>query len=235
MDKGFRGRFAPSLAAACLLAGLVTGPAPAARPSGTGPDLSSTWWEVRLDVLTEGTYEVRGGGARLAGEYACRARWEGRLEQDGDDFLLVHLKTEILEWRLRERSGQAGRESILEAPAGLRPDLRMSYVLKDAREIEFIFDFAGLSIPLHASSLSVPLELPRTSGRAAGLPGQSYGDFVCRGSSRVAIPETDLLGRGPERRFSWDWRREKRSVKDGAVFTVTQSHTARAAVAVEAH
>jgi hypothetical protein len=235
MGKGFLRRLAWPLASAVFLAVLPSGPAPAAPLPGSAPDRAGVWWEVRLDVSVRGAYAIRGGGDPLAGEYAFRARWEGRLEQDGDDFLLVHLKTEILEWKLREKSPPAGRESVLEAPAGPRPDLRMNYVLKDAREVEFVFDLEGISIPLHASPLSVPLEMPRTSGRTAGQPGQGYGDFVCRGSSRVVIPETDLVGRSPERRFSWDWRRERRYVKGTAVFFVTQSHTAETSVAVAAH
>ncbi|HOW85802.1 MAG TPA: hypothetical protein P5119_01415 [Candidatus Aminicenantes bacterium] len=216
MEKGSLKRPAVLLAAAWLLAG----------PAG-----GAVWWEVRLDVSVEGAYTVRGGGAALAGNFSCRSRWEGRLEQDGDDFLLVHLKTEVLEWRLRERSGPAGSDNVLEAPAGVQPDLAVNYVLKDGREVEFVFDLDGVTIPLHASPISLPLELPRVPGRA---PGQDYGDFVRRGTSRVAIPETDLLGRSPERRFSWSWRREKRLMKGPAVLDAIQSHTAEVRVSVTA-
>lgn len=235
MNKGFLRRRAVSLAALGLLAGLAAGRLPAALPARDVPATGQAWWEVRLDVSAEGSYAVRGGGAPLAGQYACRARWEGRLEQDGDDFLLIHLKTEILEWRLRERSGPPGRETLVEAPAGVRPDLRMSYVLKDAREVEFVFELEGVSIPLHASPLSVPLELPRTSGRAAGQPGLSYGDLVRRGSCRVVIPEDDLARRSRERRFSWDWGRERTVVEGGRVYVVAQDHTADVVVAVVSH
>ena len=216
MKKGFLKRSAALLAAAWLLAGTAGG---------------AVWWEVRLDVSVEGAYTVRGGGATLAGTYSCRSRWEGRLEQDGDDFLLVHIKTEVLEWRLRERSGPAGSDSVLEAPAGVRPDLLVNYVLKDGRKVEFVFDLKGVTIPLHASPISLPLELPRVPGCA---PGQDYCDFVLHGSSRVAIPETDLLGRSPERRFSWSWRRERRLTKGQAVLDAAQSHTAEVRVSVTA-
>lgn len=230
MEKGFLRRLPAVCAAAVLLAGLaVSVPRDGACP-GAWPVGDSAWWEVRLLVTAEGEYAVRGGEAPVRGEYTCRARWEGRLEPDGDDFLLIHLKTEVLEWRLRETSGVAGGEIVLEAPAEPAPDLRMSYVLKDGREIEFIFEIGGIPIPLRGSPLAVDLELPRSSGRTAGLPGRGYGDFVCRGSSRVVIPESDLLERAPERRFSWDWRREARYVRKGRAFFVTQGHSAETAV-----
>lgn len=224
MDKGFLTRWAPAVAAAGLLAGLAAG-------SSLRDDAGPAWWEVRLEVTTDGSYAVR-DGAPVAGDYSCRARWEGRLEQDGDDFLLVHLKTEILEWRLRER---AGGESVLEAPEGVRPDLRMNYVLKDAREVEFVFELEGVTVPLHASPLAVPLELPRTSGRMAGPPGQSYGDLVRRGSSRVVLPEEDLARPSKVRRFSWDWARDRTVLKDGRAYRVTQAHRAAVVVAVVSH
>jgi hypothetical protein len=235
MDKGFLRHWAPSLAALGLLAGLTAGRAPAALSPRDGAARGPAWWEVRMEVSTDGAYTVRGGGGPLAGNYTCRARWEGRLEQDGDDFLLIHLKTEILEWRLRERSGPAGRETVIEAPAGVRPDLRMSYVLKDAREVEFVFEFKGVSIPLHASPLAVPLELPRTSGRAAGQPGLGYGDLVRRGSCRVVLPEEDLARRSRERRFSWEWGRERTVLEGGRAYLVTQAHTADVVVAIVSH
>ena len=234
MGKGIR-RLSGPAALALFLAILLLGPAlPASRP-GSGPAGGSPWWEVRLTVAAKGGYSVKGGGAPVSGEYTCRAVWEGRLEPDEDDFLLVHLKTEILEWRLREKTVLAGRESVLEAPASPKPTLRLSYVLKDGWDVEFAFELGGISLPLHASPLAVALEMPRSSGRAPGRPSQAYGDFVCRGSSRIVIPEADLLKQAPGRVFSWDWRREKQFVREGRTFFVTQSHAAEAVLALTVH
>jgi len=233
MEQGFFRRLPAGLAGTLLLAGLGLA---LAGPGGTldkAPAGNAAWWEVRLVIAAKGRYIVRGGRTPLTGEYTCRIRWDGRLEPDDDDFLLVHLRTEILEWHLRETAGPAGRENVVESAA--KPSLRMEYVLKDGHEVEFAFGLGGIPIPLHVSPLAVVLELPRSSGREAGLPGHGYGDFVCRGSSRVVLPETDFLAPARERLFSWDWRREKQYVKEGRVFVVTQDHSAEAAVALTAH
>jgi hypothetical protein len=235
MEKGFVRRLRAPLAGAFLLACLPPNATIAAGRRGEGPAGHSAWWEVRLVVTAKGEYTVRGGQAPVAGEYTCRARWEGRLEPDGDDFLLVHLKTEILDWRLREKTGPAGEERVLETPAASKPSLRMNYVLKDGREVEFVFELGGVSIPLQASRFAVALELPRSSARAPRLPGHTYGDFVCRGSSRIVIPDTDLLEQATERLFSWDWRRERRYVREGRSYVVDQSHAAEVAVALTVH
>lgn len=234
MDKGFMRHLPGALATALLLSGLVWGQRAAPAIAGQDRPAGPAWWEVCLTVEARGEYTIKSGRAPIAGEYVCRARWKGRLEPDGEDFILVHLETDILEWRLRETAGPAGRGSVLEAPAAAKPAFRMNYVLKDGREVEFFFELGDVSIPLHASPLSVALDLPRSSGRKAGRPGHGYGDFVCRGSSRVAIPGSDLLDRAPERLFSWDWRREKRIDRGGRIYLVAQGHTVEAVVALTA-
>jgi hypothetical protein len=234
MEESSR-RLSGALFWAFLFACLQPEPSPAtAFPQDIQAGISA-WWEVRLVVTAEGEYSVKGGQTPVAGTYTCKASWEGRLEPDGEDFLLVHIKTEILEWRLRETSRPAGRESVLEPPAAAKPAFRMSYVLKDGREVEFVFEISAFQVPLQVSPVSVPLELPRSSSRTAGLPGQGYGDFVCRGSSRIVIPETDLARLRPERSFSWDWRKERQVVKGGRVFSVSQAHTAKAVITLAAH
>jgi len=254
MDKGFRRRrtaaFAGWFGALCLMAGAASPPGPAGdaprepvpgqsiqreiRPPEQFP-LNPTWWEIRLQVEAKGRYVVSGAGEPLAGDYSCRALWLGRLEPDEEDFLLIHLRTEILEWRLRERAGPAGRESEIEAPRRPAPALRVHYVLRDGRDVEFFFELGGVTMPLHEAPLAFPLELPRSSGRKPREGGQAYGDFVCRGTSQVVLPESDFARSAGPRRFSWDWRRERQLFAQGRPVTVTQNHTAETVVTVIVH
>jgi hypothetical protein len=186
------------------------------------------WWEVRLDVETRGTYALHGDGPAVKGEYALRARWEGRLEPDAEDFLLIHIRTELLEWRLHEASGPSGHEAVREAPSSPQPALRLVYVLKDGRDVEFAFEFDGLDVPVRPSSVSIPLALPRSVGRA-------YADFVGHGSNRIVVPESDLKEKARERRFSWEWRSDEQIIRKGRVYFVSQAHTVSATVALTSH
>ncbi len=228
MAKGFFRRLRAPLAGAFLLTILSWGPAAAGRGPGKAGDGTDPWWEVRLTVAAEGKYILRGDGPSVTGFYALEACWEGRLDPDGEDFLLTHIKTELPEWRLREGSGPAGRETVLEAPDSPSPALHMVYVLKDGHEVEFAFELGEIAVPLRPSSLTVPLELPRSCGRA-------YRDFVCRGSNRVVVPESDLVERSPERRFAWEWRSEEQILRKGRAFFVEQGHTVKATVALTRH
>ena len=228
MAKGFFRWIQAPLAGAVLLAGLPFSAAVNGGAPGKSDERGIPWWEVRLTVAAEGKYVLRGDGPSVTGFYSLEAGWEGRLEPDAEDFLLVQIKTELLEWRLREGSGPAGRETVLEAPGSPGPVLHLIYVLKDGHEVEFAFELGEIAVPLRPSSLTVPLELPRSSGRA-------YRDFVCRGSNRVVIPESDLEERSPERRFAWEWRSEEQILRKGRAFFVEQGHTVKATVALTRH
>jgi hypothetical protein len=228
MAKGFLRRIQAPLAGAILLAGLPWSTPVAGGGPGKADARGTPWWEVRLNVTAEGKYVLRGDGPPVTGFYALEACWEGRLDPDAEDFILVQIKTELLGWRLREGAGPAGRETVLEAPDSPSPALHLIYVLKDGHEVEFAFELGEIAVPLRPSSLTVPLELPRSSGRA-------YRDFVCRGSNRVVIPESDLEERSPERRFAWEWRSEEQILRKGRAFFVEQGHTVKATVALIRH
>ena len=207
------------------------------NPLQDPPPSTRTWWEVGVVVAVKGDYAVRGGESPVSGVYSYKARWNGRLELDSaGDFLLVHLGTEVLDWHLRETGRPGGRESVLEAAAATKPMLRMEYLIKDGQEVEFVFGLGSITVPLHEPGLGLSLDLPRTSARQPSLPGRSYGNFVCRGSCRVAIPEADFVKQAPERCFSWDWRREKvQSRQDREAVTLVENHAADAVVTVIVH
>lgn len=230
MEKGFARR------AIGPLAGILLALALAAALSFSRPSPGPSWWEVSLSVTVKGGYVIEGAGALLRGEFTCRARWAGTLELDGNDFLLYHLKTEVLEWRLAEKSGLPKGESLLLAQeTSETPRLRLNYILREGSDLRFDYEFREVSVPLHASPVKANLEFPRSSGHAALSPGSGYGSCVSRGSNRVVIPGSDLERRAAERTFSWEWQREKRIAGDSGTFLVTQHHTAEAVVVLIAH
>jgi hypothetical protein len=228
MAQGFWRRLRALLVVAALLACPALVPAGPRGASDAPRGQGGPWWEVRLTVATTGRYSLRGDGPTVTGEYALRARWEGRLEPEADDFLLVHIKTELLEWRLREASGPAGSETVREAPASPRPALRLLYVLKDGHDVEFAFELGEIAVPLRPSSLRVPLELPRSFGR-------DYGAAVCAGSNRVVVPEAEFRTGVPERRFAWDWRHVRPYFRRELVFFMDQSHAVEATLVLVRH
>jgi len=224
LGKGFRRGPRGPLAGTLLFAtGLaLAGPAP-----------PPAWWEVRLTVAVQGTYSLRGEATPLTGEYAGLVTWEGRLEPDGDDFILVHIRSEALEWSLREQAGQGEAGSVREAPDTSRPRLRLNYILRESAEVALDFELEGPTFPLHERSIKIPLEMPRSARPAGITPG--YGDFVLSGSNRIVLPASDLKRRRPERTFAWTWRRVERLDKGSRTFVAIQGHSAEAVVALVRH
>jgi hypothetical protein len=229
-EQGSRRRRLAPLAGLILAAAAAAGGAGRSAPAG-GPG----WWEVRLSVAAKGAFTVRGGSrAPVSGEYALRARFEGRLNPDGDDFVLVHLKTETLEWSLRKKPGQGEAAGVREAPDAPAPVLRLNYVLREQDLIELDFAFEERTVPLSASPVGIPLELPASArGAAAGRPG--YVGDVLSGSNRIVLPASDLARRRPERTFAWTWTGTKLIEAGGRAYLTVQSHSAEAVVGLVRH
>ena len=233
MAKGSARRFLPVLAGLLALLGGGKASPPPGAAAGLSP--GPAWWEVRLLVTVRGEYRSweAGGGSRrpaVAGDYFYRASWEGRLEPDGDDFLLVHLKTEVLEWRLGEKAGPPGHETRLEAPPASAPELRLDYVLRKGRSLEFSVGLDGcIDLPLHGLPGKISLLLPRSASRPDGLAGDRYSDFLTVGSNSIVLPATDLARRKPVRSFAWKWERgvlgpaSRPGLADGAGFSDAHS------------
>lgn len=218
------------------LSGLIFAAAAAAVGAGRpAPAGGPGWWEVRLSVAAKGAFTVRGGGRpSLSGEYVLRARFEGRLNPDGDDFVLVHLKTETLEWSLRKRSGQGETVAAGEAPDAPAPVLRLNYVLREKDLVELDFVFEGPTAPFPSWPAGVPLELPVSArGPAEGRPGY-IGDALS-GSNRIVLPASDLAQRRCERAFAWSWTGTKMVEAGGRTYLAVQSHSAEAVVGLVRH
>lgn len=231
MVKGSSRTARALLAGALLLAAL----APARSAPGARPDGGPAWWSVRLTVSMEGEYRLvdgtgAGGKKAVTGAYAYRARWEGRLEPDQDDFLLVHLKTEVLEWRLSERTGAGEHMTLVETTDMPAPDLRLNYVLRDGKTVEFDFGLDGaVAVPLLNSAAGARLTLPRTAA-PPDSSGAGYDAGLTKGSNRVVLPADDLGRRRTERTFSWEWGTA--GPRGGAPGGPSERHTVKAAVAL---
>lgn len=236
MEKGFGRGWFRRLGGALAALAMV----PPAVLAGGGlrklPPPGRPWWDVSLTVSVHGAYVIRAPGPPVSGTYTYRARWKGRLELDSaDDLLLVHLGTEVLEWSLRQTRDADAPESVLGPADQPAPSLRVDYLIKDGAEIEFVFRLGEIPVPLDDPDLAAGLDLPRSSSRQAGPPGHGYADFVKSGSCRIAIPKDDLKIQAPERRFAWEWSREREAGSAARLVRIAHRHSAEAIVSVVIH
>ena len=156
------------------------------------------------------------------------------MEPDGDDFLLVHIRSEALEWSLREQAGQGEAESVLDAPETSRPRLRLNYVLREGAEVALDFELEGPSFPLHARSMKLPLEMPRSA-----RPGRDHAGLRRFRPERLEPDRPPGVGPrapdGPSGPSPGTWRRVERLDKGSRTFVAIQGHSAEAVVALVRH
>jgi len=193
-----------------------------------------TWWEIRLALSVRGNYAVRNLETNYAGEFDFRAQWEGTMEQDGEDFLLYHTRTDSPHWEIREKGSRPdSTRTMTEKETAERPRLRVNYIIRQDRELRFAFEVEGIRIPLDSCKEKFDLVLPRSkelSGTGAG-----YDDSISKGSNYIAIGD-DALGRGHlERSFSWEWRRQGWSPREKRAIFMAASHKTSVTVTLIRH
>jgi len=199
----------------CLLA-LAWAP----RPYAPQP-----WWEVRLELTVRGDYAVRGPAESCSGEFECRARWEGTLEPDGDDFILFHARADVPAWRIRETPDPPDAGEVLtELSVPAKPRLKVNYIIRQDEEVRVSFALEGIDVPLRDSQGKFPLVMPRSKGSSAAE--EEYGKCISDGDNLIAVDDKGLEQKLLEKSFSWDWTRRRWTTREAGAVLVTGSHKA---------
>ncbi len=199
-----------------------------------GRNAPQTWWEVRLELTVRGGYAVRGPAQSCSGEFECRARWEGTLQRDGDDFLLFHARADVPSWRIRETPDPPDAGEVLtEFDAPGKPRLRLNYVIRQDDEVRFSFVLEGIDVPLRDSQGKFPLVMPRSKDPSAGE--EEYGKCISDGDNLIAVDDKGLEQKSLEKSFSWDWTRRRWTAREAGAVLVTGSHRADVTVTFLRH
>ncbi len=169
-------------------------------------------WEIEIRLTTEGRYSVREGSCSFSGDFLYEAAWSGSLERDDDDFLLTHIRNEIVRWELEENAepgeggGQAGLKELPEKPV-----FRMNYVLTEGSRLRFDFAIEGFAVPRAASVNKFELAFPRTKSGAPGAVAAGYDGAVVQGSNDVCLRVIDIGRPRVDRSFRWIWKNRQAS------------------------
>jgi hypothetical protein len=217
-----------TLRAVLAFVGLVA----AASPRGLGA--ASPWWEVRFLLTVRGDYAVKGLATSSVGEFAYRACWEGTMEPDGPDFLLYHTKTEVLDWEIREKTTRPdGTRVLTEKDVADRPRLRLNYILRLGRELRFLFEAQGVAIPLESSPEKFDLVFPCST--EFGDMGAVYDASISKGKNLIAVGADALEKPILEKSFSWEWKRNQWTAREGGAVLVAGFHKATVVVTLVRH
>ncbi len=173
---------------------------------GRSVDLGPSWWDVALNLQVHGNYLVRGEGTAISGDFAYRARWQGTMERDEDDFRLFHKDAKNLLWEVREQvQGPQAVHVFSEKDVPEEPQFTMNYILKNDNLLDFYFLVDGIPIPLSATSSKFDLVLPCSSEPLSSQSAFFYNAHVFKGSNRITIPEVEIARKSFEKSFTWEW------------------------------
>jgi len=208
-----------SLAAVGIVAGFLAA-APGHLPNPTS-------WDVRLTVSARGDYGLEAGPVRVDGRYAFVLSWQGVLQADDEDFLLVHGETKVVEWSAAEKASVPDRMIVLSsADFPDRPELKVNYVLKMADGLHVDFIVRGFDVPLTIPGEGFYLHFPASAENGENPGGLKYNLSVSSGSNAVVLETPTTVTGSVERTFRWTWKRRNWIQRRDETVLETSGHAA---------
>jgi hypothetical protein len=194
------------------------------------------WWNVSLGLEVCGDYAFKGSGVSRAGDFSYEAVWTGTMEGDGTDFILYHVETRTLAWKIREGPDPAKGSPILtEKETAARPVLKLNYILRKGNRLDVDFVVEPIPIPLVQSAEKFPLFLPCSGEHVRDRSDLFYNDFVSGGSNFVRIPLEALSASTFEKRFRWDWGSRGGVLGEDESAFISNRHSVEVTVCLVSH
>jgi len=211
-----------------LLAFQVT---PPAKPSE-----KAIWWEIKLELKTQGKYRLEDSPALYSGNYLLTFLWRGSTERDNGDYILYHYSNELLQWQAEETANLPTFIKILTTPDFMeRPSFKINYILKKEDHLYFDFTVNSFFVPVNASLENFYLHLPSSKENFQLISDINYNFFVRKGSNQVAVKESEIY-RGPvEKNFNWTWKYQQWLDKGNRIIFISNGHEVKARLTIIPH
>jgi hypothetical protein len=170
------------------------------------PSSPATAWNIRLTITVSGEYALE-GRALITGRYRMTFVWTGGLECDGDDYILIHGRSELTDWKAVEES--------LNAPEAIpplttddfseKPELNVLYVLCRGDGLALNFFIRGFIVPRRNSEGAFYLNLPASGENADRESTLKYNAFVKTGSNDIVLDDPATHPGARTKTFHWTW------------------------------
>ncbi len=212
--------FLPALALLSLQADL-----PSASP--VGPVLSPQWWDVNINLKTEGDYKWEEGGPAIVGHYSFFIRWTGWLEKDDHDYLLYRLDCRLCEWAAQESSSLTESAAVLTTKDFReRPAFILKYIIREGDDLRLDFLTEPVAVPQSRPEDAFPLLLPSSEQNGQREWEVDYNACVVKGSNQVELLESAIYAGPVDKTFTWAWKHQKWLPLDRRTVFAYQFHKA---------
>lgn len=166
-----------------------------------------TEWDIKITVSVTGEYGID-GQTRISGHYQLKFDWTGGLDWDGDDFVLLQGRNELVEWMAEESAvGPGGIRIMTTSDFDERPELNVAYVLRHGGGLHVSLIVRGYGIPRSLPNRIFYLYLPASAESQERPAGLNYNLFVKTGSNAVVLDDPAGSREPQEKKFHWTWVR----------------------------
>ena len=191
------------------------------------------WWEINLDLKTQGEYRLEGKNSAFTGKYSFSMRWTGCLEREDQDYLLYHFDSRLSRWEAQESSSSPRAAVTLTArDFKEKPFLNLKYILR--RDDELFLDFLvdGIAVPQNGSEDGFALLFPSTQENGQRNVDVDYNSCVVGGSNCVSLKEAEIYAGPVTKKYSWTWKHQAWKLKERRTVFTTQSHRAEVSLSL---
>lgn len=194
------------------------------------------WWEVCINMRTDGDYKLDEGEPAHSGHYIFTIRWTGWLEKDDQDYLLYRLDCRLGNWEAQETSFSAESPGVLTTgDFQERPFFNLKYIIKEGDDLHLDFIVSGMAVPLADPENAFPLLLPSSEQNGQQESQVDYNACVVKGSNRVELPESAIYAGPVNKKYNWTWRHQQWVPKERRTVFTSQSHKVEVNVSIIPH
>lgn len=194
------------------------------------------WWEIIIQLTSKGEYTLYEGRTFYSGKYAYTIHWSGCMEQDGQDFILYHEDSELLQWEPWEKKKQSGISEIkIVKKFSEKPSFALNYILTKQENIYFDFLVHGFHIPQQEPDRQYYLHLPASKENSYHPTDIKYDFHVYKGSNQVCFLKADIFDGSINKDFHWSWKRHSSSESAENSSHLSHSHDVDVEISIMRH
>jgi hypothetical protein len=176
--------------------------------SPKAPFQKECWWEIILQLKSDGTYTIDEGKTSYSGRYSYAIQWSGCMELDGDDFILYFEDEELIRWDSKEKKKRADTPEIkITNKFSEKPEFAFNYILTKKKNIHFDFLVSGLRVPQQGKHRQHYLHLPASKENSYHPTDIAYNLHIYKGSNQIYFSRDDLHDNSVKKDFHWSWKR----------------------------
>jgi len=228
---GFSPFYLPSLALIILLF-----PPPPLPTSSVFSQPAPLWWEITIDLKTDGEYKLEGSDSAYSGNYTFVIRWTGCLEKEDQDYLLYRFDCQLSRWDAQETASSPEVTGILTArDFKEKPSFDLKYILRKGSDLHLDFVVAGIVVPQSNAEEGFSLLFPSSAENGQHDFQVDYNTCVTEGSNSVSLKEAEIYSGPVTKKYSWTWRHQQWQLLQQRTVLAAQSHRAEVSLSIIPH